>query len=110
MRDIFDPNTQTSPNEQLRREIDSKTTAAWNSKPVLAAMINDMLMQLSKQASPRMQAGAALTAIERRLKPLNVDPKDQANKNLVITYYVIKNLLSQLNLPRTTNVIEWTSL
>jgi hypothetical protein len=80
MRDIFDSAAETSPDEQLRREIDAKTTAVWNSQPALAAMINDMLRQLSKQTSQRTQASAALTAIRTRLSQSNVDPKDEEKK------------------------------
>jgi hypothetical protein len=107
MRDIFDPAAETSPDERLRTVIDAKTTAVWSNPQELADMINDMLRQLSKQTSRTMQAGAALTAIRTRLNQSNVDPKDQANKNLVITFYVIKNLLSQHGVPATTNVIPW---
>jgi hypothetical protein len=108
MRDIFDPAAETSPDEQLRRRIDAKTTAVWNNPQELADMINDMRVQLSKQASRTLQAGAALTAIRNRFKPLDVDPKDKDNENLVITYYVIKNLVSQCNIPATQNLMSWT--
>ena len=106
MRNIFDPAAATSPNEQVRRYIDEKAAAVWNSQQELEDMINDMLRQLSKQTTKKMQASAALNAIERRLKPLNVDPKDIDNLNLVITYYVLRNLLTRLNMPLSTDVVS----
>ena len=107
MRDIFDPAAATSPNEHLHRMIQEQTTAVWNSQQELNDMMQNMLRQLSRQTARTMQASAALSAIRTRLQRQNVDPRDPDNQRLVITYYVIKNLLTQLNLPATTNVVQW---
>jgi hypothetical protein len=81
-----------------------RAKAVARSRQEYDAMINDMLRQLGKQTAQRMTAGSALRQIATRLRPRDVNPNDQDNKNLVVTYYVIKTLLTRYGKPDSTDV------
>ena len=103
MGDIFDPAGQTSPDQRLSRDITEATKRVMRNPQQYNQMIDEMVSQI-KPGAQKMQAGSALRQIAARLGQQDVDPNDAGNRGLVVTYYVLKTLLSRLNKPSTTDV------
>ena len=104
MADIFDPAAQKSPDQRINTDVAGKATAVTRSRQQYDAMIDDMLRQLGKQTARSMTASSALRQIEGRLRPRDVNPNDPDNQRLVVTYYVIKTLLTRFSKPPSTDV------
>ena len=104
MADIFDPAAQKSPDQRINTDVAGRAKAVARSKQEYDDMINDMLRQLGKQDARKMQAKSALRQIATRLGQQRVNPSDPDNQRLVVTYYVIKTLLTRYTKPETTDV------
>jgi hypothetical protein len=104
MADIFDPAAWKSPDQRINTDVAGKARAVTRSQQQYDDMINDMLRQLGKQTARSMTASSALRQIEGRLRPRDVNPNDPDNQRLVVTYYVIKTLLTRFSKPPSTDV------
>ena len=98
---IFNPRTYASPNPRVNDQITRNLREIDTNPERFEELVVMMFAQLGRTGG-RMQVGAALKAMEKRLGTRNIDPNDADNRNLVVIFYVMKRLSE--GKPETTDV------